>query len=55
MKRHWICSRQEDYEEKGRAIFIKPSDEFYKQAEVHNQIINENSIWRYIQHLFSWE
>lgn len=55
MKRHWICSRQEDNEEKGRAIFLKPSDEFYKQAEVHNQIIKENSIWRYIQHLFSWE
>ena len=55
MKRHWICSRQEDNEEKGRAIFLKPSDEFYKQAEVHNQIIKENSIWRYIQHLFSWK
>lgn len=55
MKRHWICSRQEDNEEKGRAIFLKPSDEFYKQAEVYNQIIKENSIWRYIQHLFSWE
>lgn len=51
MKRYWICSRQEDYEDKGRAIFIKPSDEFYNQAEAQNQLIKENSIWRYIKNL----
>ena len=51
MKRLWICSRQEDSEENGRAIFIKPSDKFYKQSEAHNQLINENSIWRYIKNL----
>lgn len=51
MKRYWICSRQEDYEDKGRAIFIKPSDEFYSQAEAQNQLIKENSIWRYIKNL----
>ena len=54
MKRHWICSRQ-DNEEKGAAIFIKPSDEFYKQAEAQDQLTQENSIWRYIKHLFSWK
>lgn len=54
MKRHWICSRQ-DNEEKGAAIFIKPSDEFYKQAEAQDQLTQENSIWGYIKHLFSWK
>ena len=29
---------------KGDAIFIKPTDEFYKQAKEHNQLIKENSI-----------
>ena len=37
------------------AVFIKPTDEFYKQAEAQNQLIKGNSIWRYIKHLFSWE
>lgn len=54
MKRYWICSRY-DNEEKGTAIFIKPSDEFYEQAEAQDQLIQENSIWRYIKHLFSWK
>ena len=39
---------------KGSAIFIKPTDEFYKQAKAHNQLIKENSIWGYIKHLPSW-
>lgn len=39
-------------EEKIVAVFIKPNDEFYKQAEEQNQLIKENSIWRYIKHLF---
>ena len=39
---------------KGSAIFIKPTDEFYKQAKEHNQLIKENSIWGYIKHLPSW-
>lgn len=50
MKRHWICFRY-DNEEKGTAIFIKPSDEFYEQAEAQDQLIQENSIWRYIKNL----
>lgn len=54
IKQHWINSRQNN-QEKGITIFVKPTEEFYKQAEVHNQIIKENSIWRYIKHLFSWE
>ena len=54
MKLHWICSRQ-DKEEKGIAIFIKPSDEIYRQAEAQNQLIKDNSIWRYIKHLFFWK
>lgn len=36
---------------KGTAIFIKPSDEFYEQAEAQDQLIQENSIWRYIKNL----
>ena len=36
---------------KGSAIFIKPTDEFYKQAKEYNQLIKENSIWGYIKHL----
>ena len=52
MRQRWICSR-EDNEGKGSAIFIKPTDEFYKQAKEHNQLIKENSIWGYIKHLFS--
>lgn len=50
MRIHWICSR-EDNEEKGTAIFIKPTDEFYRQAEARNQLIKENSIWKYIKNL----
>lgn len=42
-------------EDKIVAVFIKPTDEFYKQAEAQNQLIKGNSIWRYIKHLFSWE
>ena len=54
MKRHWICSPHNN-EEKGVAIFIKPSDEFYRQAEAQNQLIIENSIWRYIKKLLCGE
>lgn len=50
MKRHWICSCQ-DNDEKGAAIFIKPSDEFYRQAEAQNQLIKENPIKRYFKNL----
>lgn len=53
MKRHWICSRQ-DNEEKGAAIFIKSSDEFYKQAEAQDQLTQENSIWGYIKRVLLW-
>ena len=41
-------------EEKVAAVFIKPTDEFYKQAKEQNQLIKGNSIWRYIKHFFSW-
>lgn len=50
MKRHWICSCQ-DNDEKGAAIFTKPSDEFYRQAEAQNQLIKENPIKRYFKNL----
>ena len=55
MKRHWICSHKEDNEEKGKAIFIKPSDEFYKQAAAQNQLIKENTLWGYIKRMLLWE
>ena len=54
VKRHCVNSHIAN-EEKVVAVFIKPTDEFYKQAEEQNQLIKENSIWRYIKHLFSWK
>lgn len=54
VKQHCVNSHIAN-EEKVMAVFIKPTDEFYKQAEEQNQLIKENSIWRYIKHLFSWK
>lgn len=54
VKQHCVNSHIAN-EEKVVAVFIKPTDEFYKQAEAQNQLIKENSILRYIKHLFSWK
>lgn len=54
VKQHCVNSHIAN-EEKVLAVFIKPTDEFYKQAEAQNQLIKENSIWRYIKHLLSGE
>ncbi len=54
IKRYWIGS-QINGEEKGIAVFIKPTDEFYKQTKEQDQPIKENSIWRYIKHLLLWK
>lgn len=52
VKQHCVNSHIAN-EEKVVAVFIKPTDEFYKQADAQNQLIKENSIWRYIKHLLS--
>lgn len=50
VKQHWSRS-QDNNEEKGIAVFIKTTEEFYKQAEKQNQLIKENPIRRYIKYL----
>jgi len=53
IKRHWI-NPQITNDEKGVAVFIKATDEFYKQAKEYNQLIKQNSVWRHVKRLLLW-
>lgn len=48
--KYWI-NPQITNEEKGVVIFIKPTEEFYKQAKAQNQLIKKMPLWGYIKHL----
>lgn len=53
IKRHWINSRQNN-QEKGIAIFVKPTEEFYKQSDAINHTSHSSHIMRCVMKIILW-
>lgn len=53
MKRYWICSRQNN-DEKGIAIFVKPTEDLYKQSNAINHTSHSSHIMRCVKKIILW-
>ena len=53
IKQHWINSRQNN-QEKGIAIFVKPTEEFYKQSDANNHALQTHYCLRYLRKRLLW-
>ncbi|MBR5491589.1 MAG: hypothetical protein IKV77_00490 [Alistipes sp.] len=53
IKQHWIDSRQNN-DEKGIAIFVKPTEDFYKQSNAINHTSHSSHIMRCVKKIILW-
>ncbi len=53
LKSHWIDANA-GCGEKGFAIFLKPTGEFYRQGTQQHQLLKGCALWRFLRCIISW-